>query len=155
MAEEHELAAYRELIVGAHQKAQDDYDKTVLLLAGGALGVSFSFFDSVLKDRAPVCVGVLLAAWISWGSSLLCVLASYLFSIQALLRTIRQIDQLKIRSQRPGGFLAGLTSALNWAGGLFLVSGVVCYALFAFTNLSAAQKDKVHGQAKGSAIDGK
>jgi hypothetical protein len=33
------LVDYRKLLVGAEQKAQEDFDKTVLALSGAALGV--------------------------------------------------------------------------------------------------------------------
>ncbi|WP_417913843.1 hypothetical protein [Candidatus Electronema sp. JM] len=43
MAEENnqadQLAEYRKWIVAAEQKSQEDFDKTVLSLSGGALGV--------------------------------------------------------------------------------------------------------------------
>jgi hypothetical protein len=39
---------YRSLLVQTWQKAQDDFDKAVLSLSGGALGVSFIF----LKDKS-------------------------------------------------------------------------------------------------------
>ena len=40
----------REYLVNAARRAQWEYDKTVLALSGGALGVSLAFIEEVAKD---------------------------------------------------------------------------------------------------------
>lgn len=41
-AKQTELQAYRSHLVAADERAQENFDKTVLSLSGGALGVSFA-----------------------------------------------------------------------------------------------------------------
>ncbi|WP_134984071.1 hypothetical protein [Xanthomonas axonopodis] len=42
---------YRQWLVVAEQKAQEDYDKTVLTLSGGALGISFAFVKDIVGQN--------------------------------------------------------------------------------------------------------
>ena len=44
------LQEYRAHLVSAAQKAQEDFDKTLLALSGGALGVSFAFVKDIVGD---------------------------------------------------------------------------------------------------------
>ena len=62
------LADYRQHLVLAAQKAQDDYDKTLLSLSGGALGVSFAFVDKFVKAGVVQNPRLLIFAWVCWGA---------------------------------------------------------------------------------------
>ena len=126
---------YRSLLIAAEQKAQEDYDKTVLLLSGGALGISFAFAKDIVGDQPLVCRGLLLASWIAWGISVACVLASFFFSQQALRRTIKQVDEDAIHEQSPGGVYSWITAVFNALGGLLFLAGVAVIVLFASHNL--------------------
>ena len=45
-----ELKEFRSFIRAADQKAQEDFDKTVLVLSGGALGISMTFLKDIAGD---------------------------------------------------------------------------------------------------------
>ncbi|MHA3774782.1 hypothetical protein ACXR0O_24940 [Verrucomicrobiota bacterium sgz303538] len=62
----------------AHE-SQTDFDKAVLALSGGALGLSFAFTEDVVGPENIVRAGFLLSAWISWGVSSASILMSYFF----------------------------------------------------------------------------
>ena len=81
---EQDLENYRTLLVDAEQKAQDDFDKTVLTLSGGALGISFAFVKDFIGDDPIVNAHYLLASWVMWGVSMVSILSSFYFSQQAL-----------------------------------------------------------------------
>ena len=86
-----DLSEYRKHLQTAEQKSQEDFDKTVLSLSGGALGISFVFLKDVIGPNPVVNPGMLFAAWVAWGSSTFCVLASYYASHLALRRAIRHL----------------------------------------------------------------
>ena len=130
-----QLDEYRSLLISAEQKAQEDFDKTVLSLSGGALGISFAFVKDIVGDHPLAQPGFLLLSWIVWGVSVTCVLASFYFSQQALRRAIRQVDMGKIYEQTPGGLYSRITAILNALGGLLFLVGVVCIVIFASYNL--------------------
>ncbi len=129
------LQQYRTWLIAAEQKAQEDYDKTVLSLSGGALGVSFAFVKDVVGAKPLLQLNLLLAAWIAWGLSVTFVLASFHFSQRALRRAITQIDKDDIYRQSPGGVYSEITTGLNAAGGLLFLVGVALIILFASHNL--------------------
>ncbi len=61
---------YRHQLVILEQQSQTNFDKTLLTLAGGALGVSFAFVKDFLGGRPPTLAVLLLVAWLCWVLSL-------------------------------------------------------------------------------------
>lgn len=129
------LKAYRDHLVEAQQKAQDDYDKTLVLLAGGAFGLSLALVEKMLPGRPYHKPEFLLLAWVSWGASLACTLASFLVSHHALRRCIDQHDLGKLPGETPGGLLSHLTTVLNIVAGVLFVLGLAMMSMFVFSNL--------------------
>lgn len=142
------MSEYRQWLIAAEQKAQDDFDKTVLSLSGGALGISFVFLEDVIGTNPIISPCYLLAAWVSWGFSTLAVLVSFYLSHLALRRAISQVDSGTIHSQRPGGKLAIATAVLNAMGALLFVLGVCSITAFAQANL--IDKGDKHAEPKAT-----
>lgn len=137
MAESPSIATgYRDWLVQSGFKVSEAYDKAVMTLSGGALGISMTF----IHDLAPAPVaGTLLwlgLAWISFGTSVASILISKLTSQWALDRALEQFDNRKIDSQRPGQAYSVLTTVLNVVAGATFLLGVVALAWFAISNLS-------------------
>lgn len=129
-----QVPVYRKHLVEARQKAQEDYDKTVLSLAGGALGISFAFVKDI-AGPGPVLVPFwLMAAWACWGVSSLCVLISFYTSHIGLDRSIQHIDRGEF-TYRPGGTAVILTNILNAVGGLSFVLGIGAISVFVYLNV--------------------
>ena len=140
------LADYRTFLVAAEQKSQEDFDKTVLALSGGALGISFTFLKDVIGTNPISDPELLFGAWVSWALSTFSVLFSYYLSHLALRRAISQVDQGTIYKQRPGGALALCTAALNAAGAILFLAGVLSITLFARENF--IQRGAENGNAR-------
>jgi hypothetical protein len=123
--------SYRDLLQKLEQDSQSSYDKTVLTLSGGALGVSFAFVKDIIGD-SPVKFSVALTiAWIMWVFSVACVLFSFLFSQQALKRAVDQIDDGKT----PDNFFNKVTACLNIASGILFLFGVISIIVFVTNNV--------------------
>lgn len=86
--------AWRTFLVNADQKAQDDYDKAVLTLSGGALGVTFGFLKDLVSPN-PAWKVLLLLAWISWALSISAVMWSFYASRRNIENRIRHLDGKK------------------------------------------------------------
>ncbi len=129
------MAEYRKWLVAAEQKSQDDFDKTVLTLSGGALGISFAFLKDIVGPQPIVFSGFLLAAWFAWAFSTFSVLTSYYLSHLALRSAIGQVDDGTIFKKPPGGVFACLTAILNGTGAVLFLVGVCCITVFAVANL--------------------
>ncbi len=128
---------YRNHLVLAEQKAQEDFDKTVVSLSGGALGVTFIFLKDLIGVSPILHKGCLFSAWVCWGLSITAVLFSYLASLAALRKTIKQVDSEVIYEQHAGGNLSRLVMSLNMLGGLLFLVGVISVVIFIWFNLEA------------------
>lgn len=128
------LKEYRAHLVLAEQKAQEDFDKSVLSLSGGALGVSFAFIKDVAGTGPFLRSEYLICAWICWGTSVTVVLLSYFLSHLALRRAIAQVDKGQIYKGRPGEYFDIATAVCNAVGGLLFFSGVILLTVFVAAN---------------------
>ena len=137
---EDDLSDYRKHLQAAEQKSQEDFDKTVLSLSGGALGISFVFLKDVIGPNPIIEPGLLFVAWVAWGTSTFCVLASYYASHLALRKAIKQIDSKTIRTEKAGGWFRPVTATLNAAGAILFLVGVCTITLFANANLKSKEK---------------
>ena len=154
MADNLEAQQYRALLVQTWQKTQDDIDKAILSLSGGALGVSFVFLKDIVGPAGAHKSGFLFAAWISWATSCALTLLSFLASRRAFAKQIKILDdeiagivtQPSTRSgrlRRAGRWCvsaAGLnfcTSAFNSFAATLFVIGVILMIIFTAYNLEA------------------
>ena len=131
---------YRQHLVLAGQKAQEDYDKTLVLISGGAIGISFTFIDR-LASGPPFAIQLLLfAAWGCWAGSIAAVFISYFLSRKALGKAIDQFDNKRKSDQtepeeKPGGRWSTATEVLNIVGGLSFIVGLAVLGLFVWNNM--------------------
>ena len=130
-----ELSEYRKHLIGAEQKAQEDFDKAVLSLSGGALGISFAFIKDIVGVGSINNPGLLLFSWGCWGSSIIAILASYFFSHLSLRKAINQVDSDEIYKGHPGGAFDWITAFLNACGGILFFVGVILMIVFVAFNL--------------------
>ncbi len=130
-----QLQTYRQHLVLAEQKAQEIYDKTLLSLSGGALGISFAFVDKFLGGDVVNDPNCLVSAWFCWGLSVAVVLASHFFSQRALRKAIGQVDANEIYIRTPGGVLSWITDICNTFGGVLFIAGLVMMILFVSANI--------------------
>jgi hypothetical protein len=151
-----ELREYRQHLILAEQKAQEDYDKAVLALSGGGLGVSLAFVEKIIGTGTLEKSWLLTGSWLCWAVSIACVLCSYFLSRHALRCAIAQVDGDQTQIRRLGGRMAVATEVANFLSGLLFVVGVVLISIFAVTNLEAknAQVPKVTKPAAGPASQG-
>lgn len=130
------LEEYRRSQEILYQRSQEDYDKTVIALSGGALGLTFSFIDGFISGGKAQQLGYLLAAWGCWGLSVSCCLASYYFSTLALRRVLIQLNNNEeVSPQNPGDLSARITQICNFTSGFLFLLGVRFIIIFVYYNL--------------------
>jgi hypothetical protein len=130
-----ELKEYRSRLEVLEQKAQDDFDKTVLSLSGGALGISFAFVKDIIGSATVTNPLFLILSWLSWGLSVMFILISYYTSHLALRKAIKQVDTNDILHSQPGGFADYLTAICNPLGGILFIVGVILISIFVWLSL--------------------
>jgi hypothetical protein len=136
-----DLTSYRQYLVAAEQKSQEDFDKTILALSGGALGISFTFLKDVIASDPISHPWLLLSSWGAWGLSTFAVLFSFYLSHLALRKAIAQVDNGSIRKSKVGGWFASATACLNAAGAVLFLAGVLCMTAFAAFNFTSGDKN--------------
>src|SRR5258705_6835682 len=99
---------WRKHLVSAEQKSQEDLDKALLSLSGGALGVSFVFLKDIVGAGPLVSVHLLQMAWICWAISTMTVLLSYYGSVYTINRAIQRLDA-RLPHDRAFAVLAAMT----------------------------------------------
>jgi hypothetical protein len=129
-----ELVEYRNHLVQAQQKAQEDYDKAILALSGGALGLSMTFVKDLIGSNPVAHKGYLLTAWVCWGVSLTSILYSYYTSVSLCTKGIAQVDAGIAYQQPIGGWFRVITRTLNFLAGFGFLIGLVMIVIFAHYN---------------------
>lgn len=133
------IAEYRTLLQEMEQEMQSSYDKAVMTLSGGALGVSIAFVKDFLgktNPSQPIQNGFqLFTAWTCWGISITAILISLFVSACAMRKAIEQTDNRVLYYEKLGGWQDRLTRVLNPVAGLLFMTGVVFIGLFAKNNL--------------------
>ena len=132
---EDDKSRYRELLETLKQNSQESYDKTVLSLSAGALGVSFAFVKDIVGCWPAQTPGWLFAAWVFWGLSVTSVLFSFLCSQKALRKAIEQVDAGEMYNKNLGGYLNTTTILLNHTAGLCFLFGVITMIIFVAHNM--------------------
>jgi hypothetical protein len=132
---EERLSAYRQSLIAAEQSMQGEYDKGVLTLSGGALGISLVFLKDVVGTKPLVHSECLLAAWIVWGLSIAFVLSSYFTSTKALRRAVTDTDEKMIYITLAQSGWATATKVLNALGGICFFVGIILIVTFVSFNL--------------------
>jgi hypothetical protein len=129
-----ELSEYRSLLAKTLIEQSQECDKSILSLAGGALGVSFLFIKDLIPNFDKSTLWLLVAGWILMVVSLLSTLVSMWTSRWAFEKAIEQIDKGEIHSQEPGAWYTQLTYKLNGASIICFIIGVVFLLMFAVAN---------------------
>jgi hypothetical protein len=121
---------YRKHLVETRQKSQDAYDKTVLALSAGALGITINFVKAIIGAH-PHSTGLLMTAWVCWGVGCAAVLYSHFASVTAHNEAIAALDE----DREPDKGSDKVTMGLNFASGALFVVGLLLFGLFAYSNL--------------------
>ena len=142
-----DLKEYRTSLIQTIEKLNDNYDKLIITLSGGALALSLAFLKDIVKET-PICEPVyLILAWCLFILSLTCVLGSLLFGIAAHRKAIKQVDVGTIYKEHPGGIYSRLTAVLHYIGTIFLIVGLIFITIFAYANLEVTNVKRQNASA--------
>lgn len=126
-----EQQSYRDLLQELSIKSQDQYDKTLLTLSTGALGLSFAFIKDIVNISVATNINYLTGSWISLTFSILCILISFLSAKHALDKAIEAEDNDEVYESK----LDRITSILNWMSAAFFIAGLIFVTVFIKLNL--------------------
>lgn len=130
-----DLKEYRAGLIQTVEKLNNNYDKLIITLSGGALALSLTFLKDIVKQGSIHYPIYLILSWGLFILSLTCVLGSLLFGIAAHKKAINQVDAGTIYKENPGGLFSKVTTFLHSAGTVFLIGGLVLITIFIYLNM--------------------
>jgi len=136
----------RKILIEGEQTSSDQFDKQILALASGALGISIVFLEKIAPHPGPATFKYLYFAWGGLVFSLLSTLSSFLTSQHAYRRQI-QILEAKLFPQNSEGsddanHWARATRYLNWTSILGFIFGIGMLVLFSISNTGISDQQK-------------
>jgi len=126
---------YRKTLIEMEQKVGEGFDKTLIALSGGALGVTITFIKDIVGESEIQSRELALYAWSAWAVSLSSLLLAFYFGTSAYRYAIKKLDEGKLDSKNPGGIFSSITNILNIVGGVSFIVGVILFVRFAYHNL--------------------
>lgn len=121
---------YRQHLVETYEQLSLGYAKTLVTLAGGALGLSLTIAKSITLEVDGCERAWLVWSWIFWGLSLTAVLVGYFLGREASRYAIKQYDDGKLSGDNPERAGGKWTATTHGAGLVSLVCFVVGMILF-------------------------
>jgi hypothetical protein len=131
----------RAQLVSLERKSQQAYDKAVLILSGGALGLSLVVVKDYLGLRGGGGAGLMALAMLCWALSVSCILFSSASSRKVLRSAIRRVD-----GGGPSPHLDELSdrvaSGLSTGSGVLFLVGVAFFAAYVAIEPAAVVKQQ-------------
>ena len=130
-----DLLKYRDVLRGEYQKNSEDFDKLILSLASGSLGISAGFLKQIVPDPRADTLPLLVAGWALMALSLVAIVLSYLWAIESRKDLIEQIDKAVETKKEPKWKIKGIASKLSTWSAVALILGIIFYLAFAAVNM--------------------
>lgn len=84
---------YRPLLQGVVDKCEDEFEKKLIYIAAGALGLSFAFVSDIVNINDSCCIWMLLVGWILLIACICLNCFSHLWSKRYAQTAIEKIDK--------------------------------------------------------------
>jgi len=148
--------ATRQWYDSAELEVSGRYDKWILTLSGGALGLSITFLDRIAGRSIPCALPCLVVSWTLLVLSLLLALASLVTSQSAIREARENLD-----TENAGEVITGppvprwfsqVTNLLNWGALFAFIFGVGLLCVFSFSNLPFASEKGHDAMAKNKPV---
>jgi hypothetical protein len=119
----------------------DSFDKSMLTLSSGALGVSLAVIKDIVPLGQAAWISLLLISWVAFALCIVTTVVSFLFSITAQKKHRDLLDEIwtkkkpELAKSAPSAWNKAVTVCTRTALTLFLV-GLACTVIFVVVNVS-------------------
>jgi hypothetical protein len=126
----------------------DSFDKSMLTLSSGALGVSLAFIKDIVPLGHAIWISLLLISWVAFGLCIVTTVVSFLFSTAALKRHRDLLDEMyktknrELEKNQTSGWSIAVWICTRLALTLFLL-GLVLTVVFVIKNVSSSHTENV------------
>jgi len=115
----------RKLLIDAQQQSYQQFDKAILTLSSGGLGVSIIFLRDILPFEQITNYYFLIGSWILFTISITCTLVSFLTSQYAYSEQLELINRYFLNKDSDAltkkNTFAQITGGLNISAAVFFI----------------------------------
>ena len=130
----------RKLLIDAQQQSYQQFDKAILTLSSGGLGVSIIFLRDILPIEQITNYCFLIGSWILFTISILSTLISFLTSQYAYNKQLELIDAYFLNKDSDAltkkNRFAQITEGLNVSAAVFFILAVIGTIMFVSINIT-------------------
>jgi hypothetical protein len=157
--EQKEYLEQRKTFIDLQHQVSQSLDKMVITLAGGALGLSFTFIRQVVPEAKAETIGLLATSWVLLVIALLSTFLSVFTSQVGMIKATEELDIIygrKISQQRHQHILKSvcsfigksfnstfgwrpLTQILNFVAIVLTIVGLIFLIIFGVQNIALTQ----------------
>jgi len=154
-----EYLDHRKSLITLGNEQLATFDKTLILVATGAFGVSAAFLQIFFREAWPIHLPLLLSVWIGLGLTIILNLASYLsswFDMQVELINFDRNYVDNTPDAQHKNWFRPITMGLNCAAYLSFLFGVGMFVWFVSSNFSGLEHDETptnHIEADVTGVD--
>jgi hypothetical protein len=123
---------YLEQLNKAYIESSSQFDKQVLFIASGALGISLAFIKDIVKLDIATNKVLLLLAWIFFGAVILICILSHYTSLKAINHRIENLYQKRDKISKRFDCWTRMFNILMM---LFLATGLILLFVFIGINI--------------------
>ncbi len=141
-----EKANFREHYQEAINKSEDDFEKNLIFLSSGALGLTLIFIEKIVPPKDSICLYFLILGWVLLAITLAINLISHLISKKYLQKSQRDYDEyvnetidfdkldekLSKRNKK--------MDCINWISVIIFISGILSIVLYTSLNFQNMAK---------------
>jgi hypothetical protein len=149
-AAEQAVEKYHDQLNRAKFEMETQRDRTLVLITGGALTVSFAYIPTML-DKGPVlALAWLIAAWVLWVATLVLTLTNYTLSVQMYSAVLNALSNGDYSRVSEGHWAQKVVEPVNIASIVLMVLGFCAFGRFAILNLERVSHVEEKGQEVSS-----
>lgn len=133
---------YRELLQTVVDKSENAFEKKLIYLAAGALGLSFTFISDIVDITKSTLLWMLITGWVLLIGCLCINLLSHMSAKKKANKTIDDIDEFILKNSDDDTDLVNkinkrnrFTDAINYTTIFMLITGICCIIIFASYNM--------------------
>ncbi len=130
----------RKLLIDAQQQSYQQFDKAILTLSSGGLGVSIIFLRDILPLEQITNYCFLIVSWVLFALSITCTLISFLASQSAYGEQLKLIDAYFLKKDSDArtkkNIFSQITGGLNIFAAIFFILAVIGTIMFVSINIT-------------------
>jgi hypothetical protein len=130
---EKQLKEFEDELVALHNKTYETYEKQLITISSGAIAISLTFFDNLLKSY--ISINLLVWAWVFLGLTIVMNMCFALYTGEMHAKTVREIKKGIINTEVWAKRNSRGIRLLNYVSMVTMVLGLVLLFSFVTINL--------------------